>query len=138
MTRRGEGAATPAVVKALGQLVANFSMLEVNIAFGTWELLDTDQPAGQIMTAGLGFQELLSKFCSLYRLRVTDEQKLRALDELRVKLQNVNESRNGFIHAFWGKGSTSEAIGFPREVMISLAAPEGLPSSDSTTRCPLP
>ena len=102
MVRRMKPAIDPSLLSPLGQLSANFNMLELTTSSFIWVLIGSDQRTGQIVTAGMPFRGLVDLLCALYRHRVSDPDKLATLEELRKRLEDAADKRNTFLHSAWG------------------------------------
>ncbi len=89
---------------AIGRITVAFSFLENTIAFFVWELLGREQRVGQIVTAGLSFSPLVNLFGSLYRHRVSDAEKIAALETLLKKIEQAQAERNAVVHSGWAAG----------------------------------
>lgn len=91
-----------ALLVPLGRLVAEFNVLETQLSFSIWMLLQTDQRAGQIVTAPMRFKSKIDLFDSLFRHRfqgMDDE-----LHKIVQRLSDVNRQRNDLVHGLWAAG----------------------------------
>ena len=57
----------------LGQITANFSHLEADLAGLIWSSIGDDKKIGQIVAAQLSFSKLLDTLSSLFRNKCDDE-----------------------------------------------------------------
>ena len=105
---RVEAPPTPDHLRAIGQITANFAMLELTVRFSVWSLIGLDQRLGQLITADLSFRKLLDLLSNLYRYRVDDPQVIEELDGLIAEAAQAEEKRNLITHSFWAAGDTHE------------------------------
>ena len=106
MTKQVQFPVSDEQLKAIGRITVAFSFLENTIAFFVWELLGREQRVGQIVTAGLSFNQLVNLFGSLYRHRVTDAEKIAALETLLKKIEQAQTERNAIVHSEWAAGES--------------------------------
>ncbi len=89
----------------LGEVAANFSMLDSILSSQIWLLLFgnslKEQRTGQIVTAELSFKNKIALFSSLFQHRFPDEKPFERLKAIRKKLRAANEKRNRLLHSVW-------------------------------------
>ncbi len=95
-------------LRAIGQITANFAVLELVVSLSAWSLIGSDQTLGQIITAELSFRKLLDLLSNLYRLRVNHPQLTEELDGLIAQAAQAEEKRNVITHSYWAAGDTHE------------------------------
>lgn len=102
----------PEIWSALGQMTVYFAMLEGQLQFTVWTLLNVgsdikaadmfaSQNVARIVLAGRPFSALVDMFCSLCQERKVHEHRLNIL---RGDLMRVGEVRNRYIHSEWDAG----------------------------------
>ncbi len=90
------------LLKAIGTFVARFSLLELEIHFLVWRLLDRRlQGLGKRITNALGFQELLRILGSLFEYRTNNDELITRMRKLVLKLNAAGRDRNDILHSFW-------------------------------------
>jgi len=92
------------LLKPIGLVTVNFSMLEGNLKFFIGILINSEQRLGQIITANLNFRQLIDLFGALYKFRIEDEVLLKKYEKLRILLEEANDRRNTLIHSQWASG----------------------------------
>lgn len=95
-------------LRAIGQITANFAMLEVIVAMSVWSLIGPDQRLGQIITAELSLRKLLDLLSNLYELRVNDPQLIKELKGLIAEASRAEKKRNVITHSYWAAGDTHD------------------------------
>ena len=105
MTRRMIPAIDKQLLAPLGEVAANFSMLDNTLSFQIWLLLfgnsSKEQRTGQIVTAELSFKNKVALFSSLFQYRFPDEEPFERLKAIRKKLRVASEKRNQLLHSVW-------------------------------------
>ena len=97
----------------LGEVAANFAMLENTLSFVIWTLLFgnslEEQRTGQIVTAELSFKDKVALFSSLFQHRFPDAKPFGKLKTMRKRLEAANEKRNNLLHSHWGAGTSADS-----------------------------
>jgi len=107
----------------LGQITANFSDLEADLAGLIWSLIGDDKKIGQIVTAQLSFPKLLDTLSSLFRHKFEDKKDwIDELDGLIRGAQEISDKRNTLVHSVWFAGHPNTL----RRVKIKAKRKEGL------------
>lgn len=108
--RRLYAAINPALLAPLGEVTVYFNLLTQTISMGIWFLMGgaslEAQHVGRIITSELSFRGLVNVYCSLYRYRFQDRERLAAVDGLRKRLEKAEEKRNTVSHSMWGAAPT--------------------------------
>ena len=94
-----------ALLAPLGQMTANFAMLESQVSFSIGFLIGGEQRLGNIVTADLSFMQLVNIFHALVLYRSEEEPEVaRTVGDLRKRLIKAAEQRNTLTHSLWGAG----------------------------------
>ena len=97
------------LLHALGALVVNFSALEESLRDALWLLSGGDNQAINVLTAGLGFRNLVEKFGAVCR----ESDKLRTpvsdVEQFCGYLHSLNDERNQLIHSAWAIRPSQDA-----------------------------
>jgi len=87
---------------ALGRLVFEFGQLEEALHDALWMALGGRDEV-RILSAGLGFRQLLERFRALYAgFRDPVTGAAAGVDDLCALLDNLNTERNREVHSVWG------------------------------------
>ncbi len=113
---------TPEYLEPLGQITANFSDLEADLAGLVWSLIGEDKKIGQIVTAQLSFSKLLDILSSLFRHTSDDDNLISELDGLIKQAQKIGEKRNRYVHSVWFSGHPNTL----RRVKLKASRKKGL------------
>jgi hypothetical protein len=97
-------------LKALGQVIVNFALLETHVAMLTWALIGKNQRVGQIITAGLSFRSLLTLTSSLWKHQVSDPERTAEFEALLEDAQEAEQRRNVLTHSLWGAGESPGTV----------------------------
>jgi hypothetical protein len=84
--------------QAIGRVTANFSSLEIFVAFLVWGFISSDPQIGKTVTAGANFSWLVERLSALVRYRVVDTEMKADLLDLAQRLRGAAERRNAVIH----------------------------------------
>jgi hypothetical protein len=97
-------------LRAIGQITANFALLELVISDFIWHLLQSDEMASRIVTSQMSFSRLVASFSSLFRIRLNDAESVEKLDKLVKKALQAEQKRNIITHSSWGSDVKLETI----------------------------
>ena len=89
---------------ALGRVTVAFQMTEHHLSSALQLLLSPDRISGQIVTAELRFQGLLSVLEALYLQRVHDAPRRAKVVRLLKRASDAEGHRNRLIHSLWVGG----------------------------------
>lgn len=90
------------LLKALGTFVARFSLLELEIHYLVWRLLDPLlQGLGKRVTNAVSFHVLRRMLGTLFKYRTYDEVLWERMTKLVKKLDKAYYTRNDVLHSFW-------------------------------------
>ena len=96
-------------LRAIGRVTVHFSVLEMRIRYLVWRLMNCKpESVARLVTAELGFRQLVQLFSSLYKLRTKDKDELKKLKTLLKQIDGASKKRNEVIHSFWVEGLTVE------------------------------
>ena len=109
-------------LEPLGQITANFSDLEADLAGLIWSLIGEDKKIGQIVTVQLSFSKILDTLSSLFRHKCDNKDLINELDGLIKRAQEINDKRNKFVHSVWFAGHTDTL----RRVKLKAGRKKGL------------
>lgn len=109
----------PGVESALGRFIANFALLEEHLRGIICEILKSDAPAGEIITAELSFRGLVSCFGALVKAYVSDLAIHEEADDLLTRVQRMNEFRNQVVHSLWVPDKTSPLFALRQKLASS-------------------
>ena len=100
---------------ALGRLVAESALLESQLDWGIWFLLDTrEQRTGQIVTADLDFRRKVNLVLALTRHHLQNEQMRDEVVNLVKPFHALYDERNDFIHGMWAASANNMQRGLVR------------------------
>ena len=88
-------------LRAIGQVVVRFNLLEGGLSLLIWILSGVEQDIRYIITAGLSFRNLLDIFSSLCRYKLDEPEAINRLNELIKRLVQAGEKRNQVVHSVW-------------------------------------
>jgi hypothetical protein len=98
----------PDIWQALGQFTIHYSLLEEQLRFSIWALMETaEQEPARIVLAGTQFKALVDMFCSLCRLRRVNPKRIKVLQR---ELERVAKQRNEYIHSDWSVGRSAGSV----------------------------
>jgi len=92
-------------LRAIGEIVVNFSALESAVSEWINSLLLPDEQLGEIVTAEMSFQAKVTLASALCRYKFKDVkglENLKKLDKLLPRLQDAAYQRNIVVHSHWG------------------------------------
>ena len=88
-------------LKAIGQLTVNMSNLEQQVKNAIGWLIGHDYFLNRGITAGMYFKDLLKLFNTLFRIVISDKDRLGELKDLIKDLDEIGDERNRYIHRQW-------------------------------------
>ncbi len=88
-------------LRELGRITLWFSNIELWVAMAIWLLLDPDDStAGQSVTVGMSWRNLIDVFERLVKIRVPDPLRTGVNDWIAYT-RNLAEERNKVVHSHW-------------------------------------
>jgi len=96
-------------LRAIGIVTVQFSVLEMKIRYLVWRLMNCKtESVARLITAELGFRQLVQLFSSLYKRGTKDKDGLMKLKILLKQIDGASKKRNEMIHSLWVEGLTVE------------------------------
>lgn len=109
-------AISDSMLPPLGKVTANFAVLELMLSSLIGALVFVgmrfDQRVGDIITAGLNFNNKIDLFSSLFQHKFPQKKPFDELKSINKRLAVINKKRNQLIHSTWGasEGNDSNTI----------------------------
>lgn len=100
----------PEQLQALGQITADFQLLEETISSLILDLIGADPDVAEIITSELSFRKLVDLLSALFKHQVRNERKIVEMERLLTRANAVEQKRNTIIHSGWTWGGTDETI----------------------------
>ena len=94
----------PDQLQALGQITANFTILEDFIKSLITDLIGSDTKVATIITCELSFRKLMDLLAAISAYRVADEEKLETMKRIISRAGEIEQKRNTVIHSGWAFG----------------------------------
>ena len=91
-----------ALALELGRIVIGFAQIEGVFRHLAWNLIQSDQFTGQVITAELSFKSLLSLISSLIKLKLKGQEIEAEIDQRIKRANQLEELRNTYMHSRWG------------------------------------
>lgn len=88
--------------RCIGKVAAYFTLLEEMLSYVIWSFIGSEQPLGQIITAGLSFKQKISLLSSLYLYRMNRDKEPAELKKLLSRATQSEDKRNTILHSVWG------------------------------------
>jgi len=88
-------------MQAIGLVAARFSLLELTVSALIWNLIETPQRVGRLVTGRLSFSQLLTLLQVLNNETVEDEDYRGRIEKVIRRAREVNDRRNEIIHSLW-------------------------------------
>ncbi len=117
---------------AIGGLVVDFAQLEFNLAHATSILIGTEEIVSQAVVSRLSFKNLVDLYCTLLRLRSSDDLSGRDINSLFRELVAEEAFRNAAMHSLWlpdvefeGDDGVSKLIGSHLRVKLPSLTRKG-------------
>jgi hypothetical protein len=97
-------------LKAIGEIVVNFSVLEMELSEWVNSLMLAEGSIGEIVTAEMSYRSKIALASSLCRYRFKDSERLDKVDKLLRRLKLAGEQRNNVVHAYWSSGADESKV----------------------------
>ena len=110
MTARLRSILKPEQLQALGQITADFQVLEETISSFILDLIGAEPDVGEIITSELSFRKLIDLLSALFKHQVRNDTKIAEMERLVLRANVVEQKRNTIIHSGWALGNTDETI----------------------------
>jgi len=99
------------ILKHIGDIIVSFALIEYSIQILIWSLINEHQRLGQIVTAELSFNTLISLVISLYKDRHgNDDDDFEILGDLMKRANDLQDKRNRICHSIWGAGRKDGSV----------------------------
>jgi hypothetical protein len=98
------------IKKAIGNFCISFNFLEHSIENFIWRLLGNEQKVGQILTSQLGFSEIMALANALYQHKETQQEKIKAIEQMLKEADGFNKIRNGLMHCLYGVSKEKDGV----------------------------
>jgi len=110
MTDRLRSILNPEQLQALGQISADFQILEDVISSFILDLMGAEPDVSEIITSELSFRKLIDLLGALFKHQVRNERKIVEMQRLLARANAVEQKRNAIIHSAWTWGKTDGTI----------------------------
>jgi len=86
---------------AVGNLAVWFNVLESHVRAETWTALTNSPKMGRVVTARLGFAQVVDLLADAYLLLIDDPKGKEEVKRLRRDLMAAAQKRNDVVHSVW-------------------------------------
>jgi hypothetical protein len=100
----------PDQLQALGQITANFTILEDFLKSLITDLIGYDSTIAKIITCELSFRKLVDLLATISAYRIADEEKLKTMKQIISRAGEVENKRNTVVHSGWTFGRSAGSV----------------------------
>jgi hypothetical protein len=97
-------------LQALGQISADFQLLEETMSSFILDLIGAEPDVAEIITSELSFRKLVDLLSALFKHQVRNERKIVEMERLLARANSVAQKRNIIIHSGWAWGKTEGTV----------------------------